>query len=110
MKKLYKKGDIIFVKYPFTNFIEFKIRPALVLRDQDDDDVLMMAISTTTQLRKVDMIIQDNYYEAKPLPVKSAIRMGKIVTVETDLIVKKFSRLKEEFFKQVQRALFRYLS
>ncbi len=105
----YKKGDIVFIKYPFTNLVEFKVRPALVLRNPDDKDVILLPISTRINLNEQDLIIKNNYYKGKPLPVKSAIRIGKIATIQTDLIVKKYTKLKKEFFKEVQKRLMDYL-
>lgn len=109
MKNAYKKGDIILIKYPFTNLIEFKVRPALVLRNQDDNDVIVIPISTAINLRKFDLVIKKNNYSKKPLPVKSAIRIGKIATIQSDLIVKKITKLKKEVFKAVINKFLNYL-
>ncbi|MFH1012615.1 MAG: type II toxin-antitoxin system PemK/MazF family toxin [Candidatus Peregrinibacteria bacterium] len=109
MKKCYKKGEIVFVNFPYTNFIEFKVRPALVLRNQYDDDVLLLPISTTVNLQRHDLVIKEPHYAGKALTVESAVRIGKMTNVESDLIIKKFGQLKPEFFKQVQKAVIDYL-
>ncbi|MFH0820315.1 MAG: type II toxin-antitoxin system PemK/MazF family toxin, partial [Candidatus Peregrinibacteria bacterium] len=110
MKNIYKQGDIILVNFPYTNLIEFKVRPALVMRDQDNEDVILLPISTTINLKPYDILIKEQHYDGEPLFAKSAIRISKITGAESSLIVKKVTRLKPEFFKQVQTALFRYLS
>lgn len=109
MKNVYKKGDIILVKYPFTNLIEFKVRPAVILRDQSDNDVIVLPISTTMYKQKYDLRIDNDFYKEKPLPVESIVRIGKIMTIESDLVVKKISSFKKEFFACIQKALIQYL-
>ena len=110
MKNAYKKGDIILIKFPFTDVANFKVRPALVIRDQNDEDITVLPISTTINLKRHDLIIKNNFYKKNPLPVKSAIRIGKIGTLHGKLVIKKVSELTNEFTKQVQLALFDYLN
>ena len=110
MKNAYKKGEIVLVKFPFTDMSDFKVRPALIMRNQDDEDVIILPISTTIKLKKHDLVIKNPHYSGKPLPVPSAIRIGKICTIQTNLIIKKISKLKVEFFRQVQFSLFHYLN
>lgn len=109
MKKCYKKGDILLVNFPYTNMVDFKVRPALVLRDQDSEDIIVLGISSQMELRKQDVLIKEDFYQGKPLILPSAIRIGKIATIHSDLAVKKVSALKADFFKQVQKSLAEYL-
>lgn len=110
MKNIYKRGDIVLVSFPFTDKSSFKVRPALIMRDQDDDDVIILPVSTTIKLKPCDMLIKNGHYQKNPLSVRSAIRIGKITTIEASLIIKKIAKVKTEFFKQVQLEFFRYLS
>jgi mRNA interferase MazF len=108
--KKYKAGDIVLVKFPFTNQVDYKIRPALIMRDQDDIDVTILPISTTLNIKPYDIVIKKDHYKKNPLPVESVIRIGKICTIESTLVVKKFDALKKEFFEKVQTALIWYLN
>lgn len=110
MKPAYKKGDIILVRFPFTHAGEFKVRPALVIRDQDNEDLSLLPISTKIKLHRNDIIIQGKNYKSIPLPVESVIRLSKMTTIHGELALKKITELKTSFFKEVQLALFRYLA
>ena len=110
MKNYYKKGDIVLIKFPFTHLTDIKVRPALVMRDQSDEDVTILPISTTINLQRHDIVIKNSYYKKDSLPVKSAIRIGKIGTLHKNLVIKKVCELKAEFMKQVQLSLFESLS
>ena len=47
------KGDVVVVPFPFSNLSQAKRRPALVVVDLEDDDIILCQI--TSQLNK------DNY-------------------------------------------------
>lgn len=109
MKNAYKKGNIILIRFPFTIGTDFKVRPGLVMRDQSDEDVTLLPISTNVNKRKYDLLIKKKDYQGKPLPVASVVRVGKITTLNNKLVIKKVTELEEEFFKGVQLKLFRFL-
>jgi len=105
-----KKGDIVLIRFPFITGMDFKIRPVLVPRDQDDEDITLLPISTHIKKRKHDLLIEEKNYKGQPLPVASVIRMGKINTLHNKLMAKKVTELQREFFKEVQLKLFRFLT
>ena len=47
---LYKPGDVVLVKFPFTSGAGSKLRPALVILDTGDDDLVVARITTHTSL------------------------------------------------------------
>ena len=110
MKNAYKRGDIILIKFPFSNMMDFKVRPALLICDQKDEDITLLPISTSINLNRQDIPIKRNHYLGDPLPVASVVRLTKITTVHSELVIKKISEVKQDFSKEVQLALFRCLS
>lgn len=92
----YDFGDIVVVKFPFTNQTEFKQRPAVVLSNQYCNsvkpDMILMAI--TSQLRPVsafgDLCIGE--WKAAQLMKPSAIK-PVIVKVEQSLIICSLGKL-----------------
>ena len=109
MKNIYKKGDIILIRFPFTNVTDFKVRPALVIRDQNDEDLTVLPISTTVNMKRQDIAIKKSHYATSPLSIPSVVRLRKITTLHGALVVKKISEVNREFLGEVLSALFRYL-
>jgi len=78
---MYKQGDIVIVKFPFTDGSEFKKRPALVISNskiEASEDFLLVQITSklsndglSITIRKEDCL--------NDLPLKSYIRPHKII-------------------------------
>lgn len=43
---MYQFGDVVLIAFPFTDLSETKKRPALVVLDADDNDVLVARINS----------------------------------------------------------------
>jgi len=102
---MYKQGDIIIVKYPFSDAPEkSKLRPAIVVSNKAsnklDHDLLICPITSTIResafsypLKKDDTL--------KPLPKENEIRCNKIITIRDKKIEQKFTELKTKQLKKV---------
>jgi mRNA interferase MazF len=76
-------GDIVLLRFPFTDGQTFKRRPALVINDSDDGDVIVCRITSQIYSTKYDVYI-DNWEKAG-LKLPSVIRIHKIATLEKDM-------------------------
>lgn len=80
-----KKGDIVLVSFPFTDFSAAKIRPALVL-SVCSHDVIIAFISTQLHRREetdVDLLPT----KGNRLKKISIVRLTKLATVEKKIIL-----------------------
>jgi mRNA interferase MazF len=77
-------GTIILLKFPFTDSFTFKRRPALVLKDFEDGDVLVCRITGKIYKSKYDIYLDDWLRFGLKLP--SVIRVHKMATLEKDMI------------------------
>ena len=105
MKNSYKAGEIILVAYPFTDLSQQKVRPALVLHDQEEEDILINPISTTVNSYRDDVVLQENDNEENPLPVESCVRWKKLFTLHHSLILKKFSKVTKQTLTSIQKKI-----
>jgi mRNA interferase MazF len=55
----YSPGEILLLKFPFTDEGETRRRPALVLTDVGDDDVIVARITTHVTRTTFDVEIKD---------------------------------------------------
>ncbi len=108
----YEKGDVVLVPFPFSNQIDHKKRPAVIISstayNNVSQDVVIMAI--TSQIGKAIVIgecLITNWQEAgllKPSAIKTAIS-----TIEQSLILKKMGRLSQNDLLSMEGALKEFL-
>jgi mRNA interferase MazF len=75
----YQPGDIVLVDFPFTASGPGKARPALVILDTGDADVVSARITTQTQHTSFDVTIAD--WHAAGLLAPSVVRLHKLATL-----------------------------
>ncbi len=77
-------GDIVLLKFPFTDGKTFKRRPALIIYDSLDGDIIVCRI--TSQIYKTENDIYIDDWEKAGLKLPSVIRLHKIATLEKELV------------------------
>lgn len=77
-------GDIVLLKFPYTDVKTFKKRPALVINDFDDGDIVVCRITSQLYDTENDVIVCN--WEKAGLKLSSVIRVHKIATLEKNLV------------------------
>jgi mRNA interferase MazF len=77
-------GDIVLLKFPFSDSKTFKRRPALIINDLDDGDIIVCRITSQIYQTKYDILIKD--WKKSGLKLPSVIRIHKIATLEKDMV------------------------
>ena len=77
-------GDIVLLKFPFTDTKTFKKRPALIINDLNDGDIILCRITSKIYQTSFDVYI-DNW-EKTGLKLPSVIRVHKLATLEKDMV------------------------
>jgi mRNA interferase MazF len=88
----YGFGDICLIRFPFTDGISAKKRPALLLSTDADGDGVFLRV--TTQLDGDASLIIGNWRECGLL-APSCIRVNKIATLSLNLVDRHLGRLSE---------------
>jgi len=102
----YHPGDILLLKFPFSNEEDAKRRPALVVLDVGDDDVLVARITTRDSKTEYDVALKQ--WKEAGLKAPSVVRLHKLATLEKSLVERKLGSLAAEDLKAV-RELFKKL-
>jgi len=84
-------GDIILISFPFSDLISFKKRPCLVLKEHQQD-VLVIFISSQLKQGSIDDILVKKD-SINNLATDSLIKVWKINVLHKSLIVKKIGNL-----------------
>jgi mRNA interferase MazF len=80
----YKFGEIVLIKFPFTDNLTFKKRPALIIKDTNDGDVIVLRITCKSYNSEYDIELKD--WSRSGLKLPSVIRVHKIASIEKDMI------------------------
>ena len=87
----YKLGDILLIGFPHTDLQGVSKRPAMVLYDSGDQDVLVARVMTQEYKSEADYKIQE--WKKCGLLGESYVRLGKQATIEKRFIIRKFGTL-----------------
>jgi mRNA interferase MazF len=91
------------MEFPFTNMKEHKQRPAVVVKDTKDNDAVFVRITTKERPEQFELKIQN--WEKAGLLKPSVIRIHKIASLQTDLIVKQMGKLSKQDKLEFRNAL-----
>ena len=98
--KIYNPSEIILLTFLFSNPLERKRRPALVLFDTGDDDLIVARI--TSQITKTEFDVEILEWQKAGLLVPSVARIHKLATLEKNLVERKLGSLIQEDWAQVK--------
>jgi mRNA interferase MazF len=104
---MYKQGDIVVVKFPFTDGSVFKKRPALIISNSQIDkteDFILIQITSKENTDGLSVNI-NNEDILKSLPLKSYLRIHKVFTVHKSLIISKLTEAKQDFLKDISNKI-----
>jgi len=100
-------GDVVLINFPFTRGQSAKKRPALVLKDCDDGDVITCRITSQNHSSEFDVNIQD--WQAAGLRLPSVIRVQKLATLEKSMIQMVLGQIDEPEKQQVRDIFSKFL-
>ena len=97
-----KQQDLIWVKLPFSNLEEGKVRPAVIVSNNSynnqGQDVIVCAVTSKLDEKRFSIAIDNASLSTGNIPLKSRIRADKIMQIEKNLIIKSFAHLNDKAF------------
>ena len=96
----YRTGEIVPLPFPFTGTLAIRRRPALVLLDTGDADVVLARITSRPPRTPFDFQIVE--WRQAGLPLPSAVRLDKVATLEKYIIERKLGVLDVDDLEQVR--------
>jgi len=94
-----EKGKIVLLKFPYTDNIGFKHRPALVIKDFEDGDILVCRITSKIYTSRYDVYLDEWIKFGLKLP--SVIRVHKIATLEKEMVEVTMGQVDEIILQKV---------
>lgn len=88
-----KTGDIVLVPFPFSELINVKVRPAVIISTTKDkyEDLIVSAISSVIpdSISPNEIILELN--SINNLRIKSIIKVDRIVTIKKESVIKRLA-------------------
>ena len=94
-------GDIVLLKFPFTDVKTYKRRPALIINEFDDGDIIVCRITSQIYKTRYDLYL-DNW-EKSGLKLPSVIRVHKIATLEKNMVELIMGQIDYQTIEKVRR-------
>ncbi|HEY9812559.1 MAG TPA: type II toxin-antitoxin system PemK/MazF family toxin [Candidatus Sericytochromatia bacterium] len=98
--KTYQPSEVVLLSFPFSNATGLRRRPALVLLDTTDQDIIVARITSQITNTLFDAYLTD--WEQSGLLLPSVVRVHKLATLEKGLVERKLGVLTTNDWLQVQ--------
>ena len=93
---MYSKGDIVIINFPFSDLVNAKKRPMIVLAERGED-IIGCAVTSSPESDGISI----DSFESGGLPLKSKIKYWQIHTFLKALIVRKIAKISKKTHKEL---------
>ncbi|MDX9959657.1 MAG: type II toxin-antitoxin system PemK/MazF family toxin [Spirochaetia bacterium] len=102
-------GDVVLVRFPFSDLSGSKLRPVVVLANSGRGDWVLCQVTSKAYADASAIFVPAESYSSGTLDKDSYIRPGKLFTANESIIVKKIAVLKVPKTKELQNSVMRLL-
>ncbi len=96
-KMLLRRGDIVLLAFPFTDLSSHKTRPAIVISESNETDVVVAFISSVIpdEKNRFDFVFTESHpdFTVTGLKKTSVFKMNKILTIERSKILRRLGNV-----------------
>lgn len=113
MPTIAQPGDVVLVRFPFTNLSTAKLRPAVVLATHGDDLTIVGVFSGSPQPPRetwIPLSPQDPTFSQTGLKTSSVIKAERIAVIEQSVVVRKLGSLSPSHMGELKKAVKRSLN
>jgi mRNA interferase MazF len=98
--------ELVLIEYPFSNLKEKKVRPALIISNNNfnkkSDDCILVPLTSVIKNEPYSIIINQENLDNGRLIKTSRIRVDKVFSFEKKMIRIKIGRLNNESFEKIK--------
>jgi mRNA interferase MazF len=108
----YSRGEIIWVKFPFSDATTAKLRPALIISNDlvnRTGDYLLMQITSHIRNDKLSLLIKESDFSGGPLLKQSELRLHKVFILHESLIAGGITNVSTAFMETVIKQLLKLI-
>jgi mRNA interferase MazF len=93
MNHKYNQGDVILVPFPFSDQINSKKRPAVIISGKNTRDLIVAKITSVLSNDENSFLLKDSSLTFK-IDNPSEVRTNSLLTIEKKLVIKKIGSIK----------------
>ncbi len=98
----YRTGDILLVKFPFTNLKKSKKRPVLVVKNENTfGDIVCFQITSNSEQSNL-LKIENSDLEDSSLSLQSFIKYDKCFTLSSEIVDKNIARVNSNLLEKLK--------
>ena len=98
----YKIGDIVLVKFPFTDLSKAKKRPVLIIKNESNlNDIVCFQITSNSEQSNL-LKINNNDLVNSTLTLESYIKYDKCFTLNTSIVDKRIAEVNNDLLNQLK--------
>lgn len=106
---IYNQREIVLLPFPYSDLSSSKKRPAMIISNNDYNenfkDVVVCVITSNLFKDNFSIEIKNTDLDYGILPEESVVKIHKLFTIDKSKIIKKFSIVRIEYFKEVLKIL-----
>lgn len=99
----YRAGEIVLLSFPFTDGLIARRRPALVLLDTGDADIVVARVTSQAARGPFDVELVE--WQQAGLLLPSIVRVHKVATLEKRLVERRLGTLRTGDWQRVRTAI-----
>jgi len=103
-----QSGDVVLVRFPFTDLTTAKLRPAVVLTSHGDDLTIVGIFSGLPHPPRetwIPLSTEDPVFSRTGLKTNSVIKAERIAVIEQSIVVRKLGSVAPAKMDEVKRAV-----
>ena len=96
------KGDVVVIPFPFSDLSNAKKRPAVVIARPSGNDILLAQITSQKKNHPESVKLTAQSFTKGKLPVTSYVKVHRLFSADTAIILQKAGTLKKEVKREIQ--------
>jgi mRNA interferase MazF len=101
--------DIVLISFPFSDLKSSKVRPVLVLSDNEYnrkfEDFIAVPITTNVKSREYSVLVTNKNLEKGRLIVDSNVKIDRIFSISKNLIRMNIGRINKDTYNRIKKIL-----
>ena len=98
----YRKGDILLIRFPFTNLQKAKKRPVILVKDTNELGDFVCLQITSKETQNTLLRIDSKVLKTGELKLLSFVKYDKCFTLNTKIVDRKLASVNDTFMSELQ--------